>query len=90
MGVKKIDVFDLDKLSIEFKSNKLDVFESHTWVVKNPPPDFNVYGTSQNGIEIIKHKTKPILATQFHPEVRENNSGNIIFQYFLEKMVMKK
>ncbi len=90
LGVKKIDVFDLDKLSIEFKSNKLDVFESHTWAVKNPPKNFNVYGTSQYGIEIIKHNSKPILATQFHPEVRENNSGNIIFQYFLEKMVMQK
>ncbi len=89
-GVNEIDVFGFDKLGIEYNKKKLKVFESHLWTIKNPPKDFDVYGTSQYGIEIIKHKTKPIFATQFHPEVREGNNGNIIFQYFLEKMVMQK
>jgi GMP synthase (glutamine-hydrolysing) len=89
-GINEIDVFGFDKLGIKYNKKKLKVFESHLWAIKNPSKDFNVYGTSQYGIEIIKHKTKPIFATQFHPEVRENNSGNIIFQYFLEKMVMQK
>ena len=90
LGVKKIDIFRFEKLGIKYNKKKLKVFESHLWAIKNPPKDFDVYGTSQYGIEIIKHKTKPIFATQFHPEVRENNRGNIFFQYFLEKMVMQK
>lgn len=90
LGVKEIDIFDLDKLDIKYNKEKLKIFESHLWAIQKPPKDFDIYGTSQYGIEIIKHKTKPIIATQFHPEVRENNRGNIIFQYFLEKMVMQK
>ncbi|MCD4796128.1 MAG: gamma-glutamyl-gamma-aminobutyrate hydrolase family protein [Candidatus Cloacimonetes bacterium] len=89
-GVNEIDVFGFDKLGINYNKKKLKVFESHLWAIKKPPKDFDVYGTSQYGIEIIKHSTKPIFATQFHPEVREGNNGSIILQYFLQKMVMQK
>ena len=64
----------------------LDVFESNLWIVEKPLKDFTILGSSKYGIEIIKHNSKPILATQFHPEVQENNNGKIIFQYFIEKI----
>ena len=89
-GINEIDVFGFDELGIKYNNKKLKVFESHLWAIKKPPKDFDVYGTSQYGVEIIKHRTKPIFATQFHPEVREGNNGSIILQYFLQKMVMQK
>jgi GMP synthase-like glutamine amidotransferase len=89
-GVKKIKVFNLDKLGINYTFNELDVFEYHSWAVKTPVKNFTVFGSSEYGIEIIKHNSKPILTTQFHPEVQENNKGIIILNYFIEKMVLNK
>ena len=48
--------------------NKLQQYESHYWHLHQAPKDFEVLGESKTGIEIIRHKQKPILATQFHPE----------------------
>jgi len=89
-GVKKIKVFNLGKLGVNYLSNELDVFEYHSWAVKTPVKDFNILGSSEHGIEIIKHNSKPILATQFHPEVQKDNNGIIILNYFIEKMVLNK
>lgn len=51
--------------------NKFEVFESHSLAV--PDLKRNKYLTalakSTYGIEIIKHKTKPIYGFQFHPEM---------------------
>jgi len=43
-------------------------YEAHKWRVKNPPKGFEVLARSETGIELIRHKTRPIIATQFHPE----------------------
>jgi len=47
---------------------QLKQFEAHNWCVRKSPVEFDVLAESKTGIEIIKHKTRPILATQFHPE----------------------
>jgi GMP synthase-like glutamine amidotransferase len=45
-------------------------FEAHDWCVKRlPRGTFDVLAKSGRGIEAIKHKKRPIIATQFHPEV---------------------
>lgn len=87
-GVKKIKVFNLDKLGIDYSSDELDVYESHGWSIQKPIKGFTILGTSEYGIEIFKHDSKPILATQFHPEVQKDNNGIIILNYFIEKMVL--
>lgn len=89
-GVKKIKLFNLSELGIKYPDNELDVFEAHGWAIKTPIEDFTVFGSSEYGTEIIKHNSKPILATQFHPEVQENNNGIIFFKYFIEKMILDK
>jgi GMP synthase-like glutamine amidotransferase len=49
--------------------NSSHQFESHEWHVKRVPKnEFKVFGRSKTGIEIIHHKSRPIFATQFHPE----------------------
>ena len=48
---------------------QLTQFESHYWRVEDlAHTNLEVLADSVTGIEIFKHKTKPILATQFHPE----------------------
>ena len=47
---------------------KIRQFEAHRWHVTEAPKEFDVLAASPNGIEIIRHKTRPIIATQFHPE----------------------
>ncbi len=47
------------------------VFESHQWrVAKVPEKHFKVLARSKSGVELIKHKTRPIIASQFHPEIK--------------------
>ena len=44
-------------------------YEAHKWRVRKTPKSFKTLAESPTGVEIIKHKKKPILATQFHPEL---------------------
>ncbi|MBI2285400.1 gamma-glutamyl-gamma-aminobutyrate hydrolase family protein [Candidatus Saccharibacteria bacterium] len=48
---------------------KIHQYEAHKWRVKKTPKGFKALAKSSTGVEIIKHKKKPILATQFHPEL---------------------
>ncbi|HHE37128.1 MAG TPA: hypothetical protein ENL20_00950 [Candidatus Cloacimonetes bacterium] len=84
LGVHEIDVFDLDSSGITYNSSKMKVYESHKFAIKKLPPDFEVFGRSEYGIEIFKHKTKPIWGTQFHPEVTDDNAGIILLEGFLK------
>lgn len=84
LGVEEISVFNLNKLGIDYDSRKLMVHESHKFVIKNPPKGFKFFGNSKYGIEIFKHKSKPIWGTQFHPEVTENNLGIVVLERFLK------
>jgi GMP synthase-like glutamine amidotransferase len=43
-------------------------FEAHHMGIKKAPKGFDVLAESEYGVEIIKHRRRPILATQFHPE----------------------
>jgi GMP synthase-like glutamine amidotransferase len=51
-----------------FNKNNLRQFEAHDWCVPRAPKGFKVLAKSDTGIEIMEHKTRKILATQFHPE----------------------
>lgn len=43
--------------------------ESHYWEVKAPPPGFALYAsTAQCKVQLIAHESRPLIATQFHPE----------------------
>lgn len=63
------DIKATNKGQRRLPKNRLKQFESHRWAVTNMHKDFEVLAESNTGIEVIKHKSKPIFATQFHPEV---------------------
>jgi anthranilate/para-aminobenzoate synthase component II len=52
-----------------FERENLRQYEAHKWNVQDiDSRQFEVLADSPSGIEIIKHKYRPIIATQFHPE----------------------
>lgn len=65
-GYFKIDTTPAGRRLLD--KDQLLQYKAHSWHVPEPPKDFEVLATSPDGIEIIKHKTRPIIATQFHPE----------------------
>ena len=62
---------------------KIHQYEAHKWRVKKAPKGFKTLAKSPAGIEIIKHKKKPILATQFHPEL----GGTLELNQLIQAMV---
>ena len=53
----------------EFNKKLLKQFESHEWHVPDvSTKQFEVLADSATGIELIRHKHRPLLASQFHPE----------------------
>ena len=76
-NIKKLDKLLQGKVRITnneegaefFGKKRLEQYESHEWAV----PEVNsfcldVLAKSKTGVEVIKHKTRPMIATQFHPE----------------------
>jgi anthranilate/para-aminobenzoate synthase component II len=52
-----------------FNKKILSQYENHKWRVPEVSSKyFEVLAESATGVEAVCHKTKPILATQFHPE----------------------
>jgi GMP synthase-like glutamine amidotransferase len=73
MPVKGIEEYQPVKTTLKgfkkFKIKNLKQFEGHDYCIKDvPAKHFEVLAKSETGIEIIKHKSKPIIAMQFHPE----------------------
>jgi len=64
---------------------KLRQFEAHQWHVPEAPQDFDVLAASPTGVEIIKHKARPIIATQFHPE----KGGTLALDQLIETFISK-
>jgi GMP synthase-like glutamine amidotransferase len=52
-----------------FGRSDLSQYEAHHMGAKQVPSDFDVLAESPACVEVIRHKTRPIIATQFHPEV---------------------
>ncbi len=82
-GLLDIHVVEPDKLFANISN--FTVFEGHRWVVNKPVEEMRVLARSRDGIEAFKHKTRPIYAVQFHPEMcTEQSCGAKIFHNFLD------
>lgn len=81
-GIIELDILDKNLKKI-LGSNFINVHESHKIGIKQIPKNFIVCATSEHGVEIIKHKTKPILGIQFHPEISKNDK---LFKWIFETL----
>ena len=63
------------------QDNSILVFESHNFEISKLPKELISIGESTNcKYEIVKHVSKPIFGTQFHPEM--SNDGNNLIEKF--------
>ena len=70
---------------------KMSVWMSHSDHVSKVPADFDIIMESSNKlVAAIKHKTKPILGLQFHPEVEHSVHGKHILKSFYENIALLK
>jgi len=61
----------------------LKVWMSHGDIVEQVPDEFIVTARSHNGLNAaIQHKTRPVFALQFHPEVSHTQAGSQILKNF--------
>jgi GMP synthase-like glutamine amidotransferase len=77
MHNKETTVLDLEWLvsspiSESFSSIKIQ--EHHRWRIKNLSNNIIALAQSIDGVEIIKHQSKPIYGFQFHPELNDSVS----------------
>jgi len=60
--------------------NEMKVFQSNRWTMSQLPDELDCLAASDGGVEIMKHRDKPLFGLQFHPERRaEKNHGAEIF-----------
>ncbi len=77
-GLVEIVAITNDKIFAKYKMFK--VAENHRWVVTKIAEPLKELAISKDGIEVIKHTSKPIYGFQFHPEiVTPVNTGRDIF-----------
>jgi GMP synthase (glutamine-hydrolysing) len=84
---EKMRKFDRNKKineNLRFIDKDYNMFYNHSYYFEKIPEGF--FGEVKNGVVVyIKHKTKPILAFQGHPEMTD--SGEFIRDFFLNKIV---
>ena len=84
-------LFELDRLrkgffNFELHEEKGICYFNHKWFVKDAPPEFEVLRRNEEIIEALRHKTKPFLGVQCHPEI-SGEYGEKIKKIFIEKYV---
>jgi GMP synthase-like glutamine amidotransferase len=61
------------------------VWASQRWRITDLPPVLDAWCASAEGVEVFKHKSKPIYGLQFHPEHHtRNDDGRKIFEKIIE------
>lgn len=71
-----------------FLPRQFTVYVAHKFSVKAiNSNELIALARSRGGVEILRHRTRPVFGVQFHPEVRlQSNAGSDIFQRILNEM----
>jgi GMP synthase (glutamine-hydrolysing) len=85
-GIKK-HIYNVKKTPFNFfKYYGATVFSSQRWRMTELSDDLEAWCASAEGIEVFKHKKKPLYGLQFHPERRaEKNDGARMFFTIVQK-----
>jgi GMP synthase (glutamine-hydrolysing) len=71
-------------LFASLNGGELQVWMNHRDQVQTPPEGFDVIGgTSTCAVAAIAHRTQPLMAVQFHPEVAHTEQGHQILANFV-------
>ena len=82
-GLTKINIFEEDTIFKNLPS-QLNVWESHTDEVVEPPNGFRILASSANTrVQAMVNSDNSIFGVQFHPEVKHTERGIEIFKNFL-------
>ena len=84
-GTVRLKIID-EKLKSIINSDALEVTEGHHIGIKILPKNFISCAYSNHGVEIVKHKNKPIVGFQFHPEISKNQK---ILKWAFETLNLK-
>jgi GMP synthase-like glutamine amidotransferase len=83
---KQQGIYEVEILDKSLGMRDIKVYEGHRWVISKLPKVFDVLAKSENGPEIVKHKTLPIYGLQFHPEnMVEETEGDELFLKLLSR-----
>lgn len=67
-------------------SDDIKVYENHTIGIVQLPPQLESLAYSEECIEIVKHKSLPIVGVQFHPELTDKKESAIIWNSLIHKV----
>ncbi len=71
-------------LFANLNGGELQVWMNHRDQVQTPPEGFDVIGgTATCAVAAIAHRTRPLMAVQFHPEVAHTEQGHQILSNFV-------
>lgn len=65
-----------------FPISTFEAIENHRWVIRVPGAELVPLATSKDGIEVIRHRERPIYGFQFHPEL--DDADGIAARIFLD------
>lgn len=84
-GFHYIDI--IAKYRSLLNTSRLQVYESHRWAIKTLPDSLEALAISEDGVEILKHKTEPVYGFQFHPEITEIASNLGILRLLIASII---
>jgi anthranilate/para-aminobenzoate synthase component II len=83
-GINNVQILNDDPIFLDIENLELRVFEYHHIAIEHLGDELISLAVSQDGIEIIRHRSKLIYGCQFHPEeLQDGNKGHTILKNFL-------
>lgn len=89
-GAREIEIISNNSTLGIRKGDLHKVYEGHRWIIDSTPDDFEILAVSNDGPEIIHHKTRSIWGFQFHPEnFVDQTEGDEMFLNLFLKLAQK-
>ena len=82
-GHAEVEILEPDEI-LQGIASPTNVWENHNDHVLVAPPGFKVLARSPScPVQVMRHATRPLFGTQFHPEVEHTAEGVRVFQNFI-------